>query len=132
MLYDEFLKGTGKEPSEGMNYAYKVINQLYMGDQINSHEDVFNYYSKYKNNFDWVDELAIGHGNTAKKPGHLNGIISEEKAKEIINKEFCFEIDKIEVCSTPYFEAYDFNHIVFMVNRYPRVYSNGTLYDIYN
>lgn len=130
MLYKEFLIGIGKKPSEGMIYAYKTINELYMSDQINTHKDAFKYYSRYKNDFDWVDELDIGHRHTAKKLEHLTGIISEDKAKEIINKEFCFEIDKIQVCGTPYFEAYDFNHIAFIINGYPRVYSNGDLYDI--
>lgn len=130
MLYNEFLKGTGKEPSEGMIYAYQIINELYMSDQLNSHDEAFKYYSRHKYDFEWVDELDIGRGYTAKKLDHLNGIISEDKAKDIINKEFCFEIDKIQVCGTPYFEAYDFNHIVFIVNGYSRAYSNGTLYDI--
>lgn len=131
MLYDEFLKGIGKQASEAMAYAYKVINKMYMDEKLKSKLEAYGYYSQHQNDFNWIDDLNIGHGWNAKKSDGLTTIITEEEAKKIINEEFCFEIDKMEICGTPYFEVYDYNHICFMVKGYPRVYNNGMLYDIH-
>lgn len=131
MLYEEFLKGTESEPSESTRYAYRVINKLYMEDEIKTKTEAYKFYKRCKEDFDWIDKLEIGHGESVKKNDRLKCIISDDEAKRIINKEFCFEIDKIDICSTPYFEAYDFNFIVFIVKGYPRVYIDGKLYDIY-
>lgn len=131
MLYDEFLDGIGKESSDSTNYAYKVINELYMKDRLATKEEAYEFYNRNKHSFDWLDNLQIGIAKSIKKPDNLTMIISEEEAKKIINEEFCFEIDKIVICGTPYFEAYDFNWIIFDIKNYPRIYMDGMLYDIY-
>jgi hypothetical protein len=133
LLYSEFLEGTGKPESEGMAYAYKVINKLYQDDKLGSKLEAYGYYSKNRTDFNWLDEMYIGHSQYCPKPEGLTAsdIISEEAAKKIINKEFCFEIDKIEICGTPYYYATDFNYITFMVRGYARVFINGDLHDIY-
>jgi hypothetical protein len=135
MLYEEFLKGIGKDPSEAMHYAYKKINAIYMNNglysSLKTKEDAYNYYNHYKDDYEWVDSLYIGNKKYIKKEDNLTRIISEDEAKKIINEEFCFELDKIDICATAYYEATDFNHIVFMVNGYARVFSEGELYDIW-
>jgi hypothetical protein len=131
MLYSEFLNGTESTPSDATAYAYDVINKMYMADKLTDHKSCYDYYKSHKGTFTWVNDLDIGHGFNAKKSSNLNELITEQRAKEIINKEFCFELDKIEIVGCAYFDVWDFNHIVFTVKGYPRAYNNGQLYDIY-
>lgn len=130
MLYSEFLTGIEKEHSEGTAYAYEVINKLYMEDQLKDHQEAFKYFNDNRNEFMWVNDLNIGNGKRINKSEHLKEIIPNDEAIEIINKEFGFEKDKIIICSTPYFEAWDDNFIVFLVKGYSRVFHSGELYDV--
>lgn len=131
MLYGEFLNGIEREHTQGTAYAYKVINNLYMEDKLKTHEDCYNFFNRNRNDFLWVDELNLGKGKKAVKPDNLTEEITEERAIEIINGEYGFERDKIEICATPYFDAWDFNFIVFSVKGYARVMQDGALYDVW-
>jgi hypothetical protein len=131
MLYGEFLIGTdneGKGHLESLQHAYEVINALYMNDKLKTKEDCYECYRRNKNDFSWIDELDIGRGQKAENT--CKRIISEEEAKNIINEQFAFERDKIEICGTAYYEATDWNFIRFMVKGYSRVYWNDGLYDV--
>ncbi|MEG2081437.1 MAG: hypothetical protein RRZ68_07750, partial [Oscillospiraceae bacterium] len=108
MLYREFLNSIEREHTQGTTYAYKVINNLYMENRLKTHEDCYNFFNKNKNDFLWVDELILGKGKKAVKPDNLTEEITDERAIEIINGEYGFERDKIEICATPYFDAWDF------------------------
>jgi hypothetical protein len=133
MLYGEFLTGTDNEGNshlESIQYAYEVINRLYMKDILATHEDCYEFYRRNRYDFQWIDELKIGPRG-AKAENTCKKIISGDEAKDLINEQFAFERDKIEICGPAYYEATDWNFIRFMVKGYPRIYWNDSLYDIW-
>jgi hypothetical protein len=100
MLYSEFLIGTNNEGNghlESLQYAYEVINQLYMTDKLKTHEECYECYLRNRYDFQWIDDLEIGPGGR-KAENTCKEIIDSEKAKDIINDEFGFERDKIKIC----------------------------------
>jgi len=136
MLYDEFLTGIATHDykpcsSPAIEYAYQIINALYMADKLDSKEAAIIYYHRYIDRFSWLDELSIGHGHNAKKSDSLTARITDEEAKQLINREYCFELEHIQICGPAYYAATDWNHIPFMIKGYARIYSNGSLWDIY-
>lgn len=57
--------------------------------------------------------------------------ISEDRALLLLNSEWGFEVDRIELLGVPYYDATDWNFICFRCGRYNWLMQDGTLYQIY-
>lgn len=129
MLLEEFLTGIGRDATDATVHAYKVINAHYMADKLRTKEDAYEFFKRNQHDFNWIDELDIGHGqNVANTCNHL---MTEDSARKLINLWYGFELDKIEICGPAYYDATDWNMIRFMVKGYSRVVWDGQLYDIF-
>ncbi len=116
MLYSEFLHGINysRKATDGTLYAYEVINRMYMEDKLNTHEECYNYFDIHKDEFLFIDNpLYIGNKRYIERPENLTTAIDDKRAIEIIAEEFCFDKSKIEICGQAYFDAWDFNFIIF-------------------
>lgn len=57
--------------------------------------------------------------------------ISEEKAKVAINAEWGFEVSRIKIIETPYYDATDYQFIRFNCGYMTWLWKNGNLYQVY-
>lgn len=126
--YEEFLTEFDRSPSDGMQYAYDKAEFLYNTDKLSTVEEVYNWCKNRMNEFNWIDELDIGQGQTLKNT--CREVICDEKAKKLISDWYGFSYDQIEICGPAYYEATDMNFIRFMVKGYARCLCDDGLYDI--
>ncbi len=131
MLYSEFLKGIREYGNDATYYAYEVINKLYSEDKLKSQAEAFDYYCRHKSQFSWIDPVYAGYGLLLKKHDSMVDPVGIDYAKEIINKEFGFEIDKIQICGNPYYECSDMNHIVFICGSWSWCMHDGEIYQAF-
>jgi len=90
------------------------------------------HYAKYR----WCIKCpkAVTAYQIGKKRWAVNScseVITEERAKLMVNADFGFEASRIKLLGVPYYDATDWNYITFHCGAYDWVMWNGNLHQIY-
>lgn len=57
--------------------------------------------------------------------------VSEDRAKVVVNREWGFEVSRIRIIGTPYYDATDYQYIRFDCGYMTWLWKNGSLYHVY-
>ena len=128
---DEFIAEAGTHHEETvLREVYDALAALVNSKKLRASEVYA--YAHYK----WCLRnpkaiIAYQEGRDKWEVNNCDTEVSEDEAKIAINSEWGFEVSRIEIIGTPYYDATDYQFIRFDCKHMTWLWKNGNLYQVY-